>query len=309
MPRSRKPGWHPVRPGRRPSFVGPRKGSPERARRTLRLRGSSSPLFGHRKWEKSLIARGKIGTTWYSPSMGSAPDAQEPRDAEDAHGPERTEVRGMTRVSTNDRSAVHPARQRLLAVMMSAYLVVGGLLALSLFTTNGSGANFSLTLYGTAAAGWSLTPGTETNPGPTLRANEGDVVSVHMISEDALSHGLFIDFNDNNVIDPPQDYSSPVGTDEAFTFTVPPLPGQHTYYCSMHSASGDPYVGTFYFPGALMYGSFVVNGKPSASFSVPTGAGSWTSGTAHTIEFNLLDESPPTSLTLWVNYSYNGGSV
>jgi len=59
----------------------------------------------------------------------------------------------------------------------------------------------SLSLYGTAAGGWSFTAGTETNPGPTITANVGDNLTVHMISEDGAEHGVFIDLNDDGHID------------------------------------------------------------------------------------------------------------
>lgn len=215
----------------------------------------------------------------------------------------------MRDVSTDDRPDDARKRERTLAASTAILLTVGvfgGLLGLSLSAPIGSGADVSITLYGTFAGGWSLTPGGETNPGPTITVNPGDQITLHMISQDApIGHGVFIDFNDNGRIDIGTDYSSPTGTDVTHTFTVPSAPGIHYYYCSIHS--GSAYDGSFA-PGAPMYGVFVVNSKPSAMFATPTGSTSWTGGVAHDVVFNLIDEDSPTALTVWVNYSYNGGA-
>ncbi len=218
----------------------------------------------------------------------------------------------MRRTPTEDDAARRRRQQRTLSGAIAALLVAGvfgGLLALSV-TGRGisapgmSTASLSLTLYGTALGGWSLTPGGETNPGPTITANGGDSVTVHLISDDApTDHGLFIDFNDDGRIGG-GDYSSPSGTDVTFTFTVPSTPGSHYYYCSIHS--GDLY--GVYNPGAPMTGVFIVNGPPSVTYASPGLGTSWTAGSAHNIVFNVLDEESPTSSVLWVNYSYAGGA-
>ena len=214
----------------------------------------------------------------------------------------------MRDVSTDDRADDARKRGRTLAASTAILLAasaLGGLFGLSLSAPVGSAADVPLTLYGTLAGGWSLTPGGETNPGPTIRVNPGDRVTLHMISEEAPGHGVFIDFNDNGRIDMGTDYSSPTGTDITDTFTVPSAPGAHYYYCSVHS--GSAYDGSFV-PGAPMHGLFVVNSKPAATFATPTGTTSWTGGVAHDVVFSLIDEDPPTALTVWVNYSYNGGA-
>ncbi len=186
-----------------------------------------------------------------------------------------------------------------------ATALLGAFMALTLAGTFATATATSFSLYGTVAGGWSFTAGGETNPGPTITENAGAPVTVHLISGDLADHGLFIDFNNNGRIDLGTDYSSPVGTDVTFTFTVPTgASGSHYYYCSIHS----PDANGVYRPGAPMYGVFVVNGKPSATFASPGALASWTGGTAHNIVFNLTDEDPPTSLTVWVNYSYNGGA-
>lgn len=194
-----------------------------------------------------------------------------------------------------------PLRAAVVAIILVTEVV--GLAVLSLPAPTVNAAGVSLALYGTYLGGWSFTPGGETNPGPTISVTVGDRVTVHLLSEDAAQHGLFIDFNDNGRIDG-GDYSSITGTDVTFTFTIPSAAGSHHYYCSIHS----PDVNGYYVPGAPMYGVFFVNERPSATYVAPTPATSWTGGTPHDIVFNLADEDPPTSLTVWVNYSYNGGA-
>ncbi len=228
--------------------------------------------------------------------------------------------RGDMNLRETRRAATEAAReshwrQRSLAAAFASVLlagVFGGLPTVSVgdhdvAAPTVSPASLSLTLYGTFAGGWSFTPAGETNPGPTITANAGDSLTVHIISEDvpapAAPHGLFVDFNDDGRIGV-GDYSSPTGSDVTFTFTVPSTPGSHYYYCSIHS--GD-YNG-MYVPGAPMHGVFVVNGPPSASYASPGASTAWTAGSAHNIVFNLVDENPPTSSTLWVNYTYAGGA-
>ncbi|MBI4416400.1 MAG: Ig-like domain-containing protein, partial [Euryarchaeota archaeon] len=57
-----------------------------------------------------------------------------------------------------------------------------------------------------------------------------------------------------------------------------------------------------------MRGTFVVNGPPSVAIVSPTAGTSWTGATQHSIVFSVADESPPESLTVWVNYSYAAGA-
>lgn len=159
-------------------------------------------------------------------------------------------------------------------------------------------ANVSLTLYGSAATGWSFTLGGGTNPGPPISVSVGDSVTVHLIAEDSMPHALFVDLDDDFRISA-GDILSDGGTDVTYTFTVPLAPGSHYYYCSLHSA--DMY--SDYRPGAPMHGFFIVHGPPSATFASPIAGTSWTGGSPHEVRFTLTNGEPPTSLTLWVNYS------
>ena len=185
-----------------------------------------------------------------------------------------------------------------------AATLLGGLAVLSFEIPHWAAANVSTSLYGTAAGGWSRTPGAETNPGPTLVVYVGDNVTVHMVSEDNADHGVFIDFNDDGHIEPGTDVSSPTGLDVTFSFIVPAAPGQHYYYCSIHS----PNAAGHYAPGGLMDGVLQVVASPSATFAAPGPTTSWTGGTTHNVTFDLTASDPPTSLTIWVNFSYGGGA-
>jgi hypothetical protein len=48
--------------------------------------------------------------------------------------------------------------------------------------------------------------------------------------------------------------------------------------------------------------------RPQASFSYPTGLQNWTGNTAHTIWWNMTDDSPNPNLIVYLNYSYNAGA-
>lgn len=196
-----------------------------------------------------------------------------------------------------DRSAVFRAS------ILAAALISASLAFLSASPTV-QGESVSISLYGTAVGGWSFTSVGETNPGPTIAVKAGDVMTARMISEDGSPHGLFLDLDDSSRISM-GDITSSSGLDVTATFTVPNAPGDHYYYCLVHS--GSEYSGTFV-PGAPMHGVFTVNGAPIATFAAPMATTSWTGASTRDIRFNLQDEDPPTSLTFWVNYTYGGGT-
>lgn len=211
----------------------------------------------------------------------------------------------MTSTSPSESSAraPSPASQEgsrsavAIAIVLVASLFGGGLVFLIPVPT-AQAANVSLTLYGNAATGWSFTPGGGTNPGPPISVGVGDSVTVHLIAEDSMPHAFFVDLDDDFRISA-GDILSNGGTDVTYTFTVPLAPGSHYYYCSLHST--DMY--SDYRPGAPMYGLFIVYGPPSATFAAPIAGTSWTGGLPHDVRFSLTNGEPPTSLTLWVNYS------
>lgn len=204
-----------------------------------------------------------------------------------------------------ERLTTHPADSgstfaAAASVLLAAIVIAGSLLVPS---PSVRGASPSITLYGKAASGWSLTPGGETNPGPGIAVSVLDSVTLHLLSEDGMPHAFFVDMDDNFRVSA-GDLLSDSGTDVTYTFTAPNTPGAHYYYCFIHSSDmyGD------YRPGGPMFGVFAIHGPPTATFAAPTAATSWTGGSPHEIRFDLTDGEPPTSLTLWINYSANGGS-
>ncbi len=124
-------------------------------------------------------------------------------------------------------------------------LVTAGL-ALSLALPRGgaasvpdaSAATRTFTLYGDTADGWGNTNTSVREPGPTLTVTEGDVVTIHLYSNDSVSHNWFIDFDGNGAPSTGEpsspDFSSPtVAVD--YTFTVPAgHVGTATYKCRFH---------------------------------------------------------------------------
>ncbi|HYY47169.1 MAG TPA: hypothetical protein VFA17_00625 [Thermoplasmata archaeon] len=93
-------------------------------------------------------------------------------------------------------------------------------------------------LYGRIAAptGWSLTPGTETDPGPSLSVNQGDRVTMQLTSEDGMDHVFWIDYDGNGRIDPGEPESLQFnGTTGTIQFSFDALrSGTFTYWCAIH---------------------------------------------------------------------------
>lgn len=113
-------------------------------------------------------------------------------------------------------------------------------------------------LYGSATAGWGTTSSNLANPGPTLSAHQGDVITLELISQDSAAHTFFIDVDHNGAVPDASDPQSPVfgGTNPpviSWSYTVAAAPGNYTYYCGIH--------------GAAMQGAFQVLGTqgPPAS--------------------------------------------
>ena len=104
----------------------------------------------------------------------------------------------------------------------------------------------SFTLFGrysSLPAGWGLTSGTITSPGPTLTVAPGERVDLLLNSDDGLPHDWGVDYNDNGISDggePKSEIFGSIGT--SFTFDATMTPGTYQYYCFIH---GPPMVGSF----------------------------------------------------------------
>ncbi|MEE8198856.1 MAG: hypothetical protein V3R48_04005, partial [Thermoplasmata archaeon] len=93
-----------------------------------------------------------------------------------------------------------------------------------------------ITLYGRdlPTPGWSLTPGNEADPGPTIQVNLGDEIRLRLIAEDGLPHVFYIDYNGNGL---PTLGSEPISaeftTETTLNFTADQA-GFFTYWCAVH---------------------------------------------------------------------------
>lgn len=86
-----------------------------------------------------------------------------------------------------------------------------------------------------------------TSPGPFMSVVSGDSVSINLISDDALAHSWFLDFNGNNLVDTNEmptfsGFFSSTTTFLNFTFTPVigtniPAAGNWTYKCSVHTTT------------------------------------------------------------------------
>lgn len=104
-------------------------------------------------------------------------------------------------------------------------------------------------LYGSGTAGWGTSPATITNPGPTLSAHQGDVITLELVSQDGVGHTFFIDVDHNGATPDSSDpqsggFGGSASTVTSWSYTVAAAPGNYTYYCGVH--------------GTMMEGSFRV---------------------------------------------------
>lgn len=177
-----------------------------------------------------------------------------------------------------------------LTVLLTLALAAGLPLAVS---ESAAAGDVSLTLYANLV-GWSTTPGNEDNPGPTIVVTEGDHVFVTLTSEDGLEHGLWIDYNGDNVPNG-GDFLSPRTTSTVNFDLIADVTGQYEYF-----DQGVP----------INHGSWVTNSlnhAPTAAIRDPTAPTSWTAGVAHDIVFDVSD-SDGDGLEVVLTYSYNGGA-
>lgn len=181
------------------------------------------------------------------------------------------------------------------------------LLALMLpVVPRGTAANVSFTLQADFR-GWDF--GLPGGSNPALTANAGDMITVSIDwVNDIHNWALYppgttpdqVSLSSPNAIarTADVDITSPTAS---VTFPIN-TPGTYEYYCEYHRFS--------------MHGQLVIltpATAPQAAIAAPTAGTSWTGGTSHDIRFDLVDDGPTSSLTAWVNYSFNadasGGTI
>lgn len=188
----------------------------------------------------------------------------------------------------------------------AAALALASLLLAAFVSVSSPGvqaAHVTFHLYGKALSGWGLTPGGETNPGPTLQVNEGDAVTMILTDEDAGStggHGFWVDYNRNGLADAGEPSSPTFISTIYYNFTAGGA-ASGTYYCTVHSNPSSP--------TSPMRGTWITNGAPVTRFLAPSGGTDWTGGTSHDVRFNVTDDGPLANVRAWINYTYGGGSA
>ena len=101
----------------------------------------------------------------------------------------------------------------------------------------------SFTLYGRvlAPAGWGTSPTTVTNPGPDLIVMAGETVTLTLFAADSVQHRFCVDYEavpdficqgNETPTESPAFSSATVATH--WTFTANTIPGNYTYYCTIH---------------------------------------------------------------------------
>src|SRR3989440_5788532 len=122
----------------------------------------------------------------------------------------------------------------------------------------------TIPLYGSfaAPAGWGWTANNITEPGPTLKVRQGDVITFQLFSNDTMLHQLIIDLDNSHSQTPGDQLSvsfSSKATATVFTYTASTV-GTFAYFCNIHGYNAQ-------------HGQLVVNGPPSAPSSLAAAAG------------------------------------
>ncbi len=203
-------------------------------------------------------------------------------------------------------------------LVLAALLVISGF-ALSLAGVRGTSGSTpvvpsgtrSFTLYGDAVDGWGNTSTSIREPGPTLIVTEGDIVTVHLYSNDSSPHNWFIDFDGSGTVTTGEpssaDFASPT-TPVDYTFTVPTGHlGTSTYKCRIHPTS---MTGSFVIqavppaPTFTLYGSATGGwGLTASSISSPGPTLNVSQGQTVTIDLYSADGS---SHTFYIDWNRNG---
>jgi FtsP/CotA-like multicopper oxidase with cupredoxin domain len=97
-----------------------------------------------------------------------------------------------------------------------------------------AGTTRSFTLYGTSAEGWGSTAANITSPGPTIVVEQGDNVSLTLISNDGVTHKFFVSYTNNSSPNSGDPESTDFSGTTSFKFVASDTVGTYTYHCYYH---------------------------------------------------------------------------
>lgn len=120
-------------------------------------------------------------------------------------------------------------------------------------------ANISITLIGCFTPAAPTCPSTGwwegTTKDPTIAVNQGDVITITLISADRVGHQFIVDVDGSGSCSTTDPCSAVFSTTTTLTFTASMAPRTYNYYCTIHFS---------------MLGSFVVNPSAVGGTIVPS---------------------------------------
>jgi plastocyanin len=125
--------------------------------------------------------------------------------------------------------------KKLVCVLMMLLALGISTASMGSFISYGAAAR-DFTLYGSASGGWGFTVASISSPGPTIVVEQGDTVSLTLISNDGVTHRFFVSYANSSspsASDPESDDFS--GT-ISFQFVATTTLGTYKYYCFYHPA-------------------------------------------------------------------------
>ncbi len=125
--------------------------------------------------------------------------------------------------------------------LLTIIIIAAGFLSLATPRTIPQAHAAPINLFGRVLTpgGWGFTSSTVANPGPTITTTPGASLSFNLFSGDSATHQFCVDYeipadlvcNGNEV--PSALFSSPT-TAKVFAFTITSIPGNYTYFCTIH---------------------------------------------------------------------------
>ena len=125
--------------------------------------------------------------------------------------------------------------KRLYATMLIAVLLA---VAASQVCTVGAETMRNFTLYGSYMQGWGFTAADISSPGPTLVVEQGNAVNLTLISNDRVTHRLFVSYTNASSANSTEPQSSDFTTTLTYQFVATDAVGTNTYGCYHHFNMG-----------------------------------------------------------------------